>query len=244
MREEKVEIQTADGTADATVYAPDGHGPFPAVVYYPDGIGLRPAFHEMAKRLAGEGYVVLLPNIYYRTTTGPFFNFPLDFNDPKTRERFAELSGPLTPQAMERDALTYLEFLGKRPDVNVRMGVVGYCLTGMMAMRTAAAAPDRVLAAASFHGGRLYTEDSNSPHLALPRIKARLLFGHAQDDHSMPAEAIAKLDAALKAWDGTFESEIYPAKHGWCVPGSEVYDEAQAERHYAKLKGLFAETLK
>ena len=244
MREEKVDIQTADGEADATVYAPDGHGPFPAVLYYPDGIGLRPAFHQMAKRLAEEGYVVLLPNIYYRTTTGPFITLPLDFNNPKTRERFAELTGPLTPQAMERDALTFLDFLGKRADVNGRMGVVGYCLTGSMAMRTAAAAPDRILAAASFHGGRLCTDDSNSPHLALPRIKARLLFGHAENDQSMPADAIVKLDGALKAWGGAFESETYPARHGWCVPGGEVYDEAQAEKHYAKLKALFAETLK
>ena len=132
MREEKVEIKTADGTADAFVYAPDGQGPWPAVLYYPDGIGIRPAFHQMAQRLAGEGYVVLLPNIYYRTTTGPFFDFPLDFNDPKTRQRFVELSGPLTPPAMERDALGYLEFLGQRSDVNGRMGVVGYCLTGRM----------------------------------------------------------------------------------------------------------------
>ena len=244
MREEKVEIKTADGTADAFVYAPDGQGPWPAVLYYPDGIGIRPAFHQMAQRLAGEGYVVLLPNIYYRTTTGPFFDFPLDFNDPKTRQRFVELSGPLTPPAMERDALGYLEFLGQRSDVTGRMGVVGYCLTGRMAMRTAAAAPDRILAAAAFHGGGLYAEDNTSPHVALPHIKARLLFGHAENDTSMPAEAIVKFEAALKEWGGVFESETYPAKHGWCVPGSEIYDEAQAEKHYAKLKALFAETLR
>jgi carboxymethylenebutenolidase len=155
-----------------------------------------------------------------------------------------ELSGPLTPPAMERDALGYLEFLGQRSDVNGRMGVVGYCLTGRMAMRTAAAAPDRILAAAAFHGGGLYAEDNTSPHVALPHIKARLLFGHAENDTSMPAEAIVKFEAALKEWGGAYESETYPARHGWCVPGSEIYDEAQAEKHYAKLKALFAETLR
>jgi carboxymethylenebutenolidase len=240
MREEKLQIKTADGVADGFLYAPDGTSPGRSVLYYPDGIGIRPAFHEMARRLAGEGYTVLLPNIYYRTTAGPVFEMPLDFQDPKTRQRFAELTGPLTPEAMERDALAYLDVLGRTG----RMGVVGYCLTGKMAMRTAAAAPDRVVAAASFHGGGLYTDDAASPHLALPRIKARLYFGHAENDNSMPTEAIAKLDAALAAWGGEYESEIYPARHGWAVPGHDVYDAVQAERHYVKLKALFAETLR
>jgi carboxymethylenebutenolidase len=242
MREEKVQIETADGVADGFVYAPDGAGPYPAVLYYPHGLGIDAGFHQMSKRLAGEGYVVLMPNIYYRTTSGPFFDLPLDFQAPKTRQRFMELSGPLTPDAMERDARAYLDFLGHR--ARSKMGVVGYCLTGKMAMRTAAAAPERIAAAASFHGGGLYTDDADSPHLLLPRIAARLTFGHAANDNSMPAEAIVKFEAALAAWGGKYESETYPARHGWTVPGSEVYDEAQAERHYAKLKTLYAETLR
>ncbi len=166
MREEMVQIKTADGVADGFLYWPDGPGPWPAILNYPDGIGIRPAFHQMAKRLAGEGYVVLLPNIYYRTTSGPAFDFPFDFQDPKTRQRFMELSGPLTQDAMERDALAYLDALGQRREVQGRMGVVGYCLTGKMAMYTAAAAPERIAAAASFHGGGLYTDDAASPSCA------------------------------------------------------------------------------
>jgi carboxymethylenebutenolidase len=244
MREETARIKTPDGEADAFVYAPDGQGPWPGVLHYPDGIGIRPAFHQMAKRLAAEGYVVLLPNIYYRTTSGPAFALPFDFRDPKTRERFMELSGPLTPDAMGRDALAYLDCLSRQKGVTDRMGVVGYCLTGQMAMRTAAAAPERIVAAASFHGGGLCTENAASPHLALPRINARLYFGHATNDMFMNADAIAKLDVALAAWAGTYESETYPATHGWSVPGGEVYDAVQAERHFAKLTALFAETLK
>ena len=245
MREETVRIKTSNGVADAFLYAPDGHEPSPGVLHYPDGIGIRPAFHEMAKRLANEGFVVLLPNIYYRTASGRAFDFRIDFQDPKTRQRFMELSGPLTPQAMERDALAYLDFLGSRREVKGRMGVVGYCLTGKMAMQTAAVASDRIAAAAAFHGGGLYTDDPGSPHLVLPRIKARLYFGHAINDNSMSSDAIAKFEAALAEWGGSYESETYPALHGWTVPDDElgVYDAAQAERHYAKLKAFFAEAL-
>jgi carboxymethylenebutenolidase len=246
MLEEKVQIKTSDGVADGFLYAPDSQGSWHTILYYPDGIGIRPAFHQMAKRLANEGYVVLLPNIYYRTTSGRAFDFRLDFQDPKTRQRFMELSGPLTPEAMERDALAYLDFLGSRSDVKGRMGVVGYCLTGKMAMRTAAAAPDRIAGAAAFHGGGLYTDDPGSPHHMLPRIKAQLYFGHAINDNSMPADAIAKFEAALAAWGGFYESETYPALHGWTVPDDElgVYDEVQAERHFVKLKTLFGEILR
>lgn len=244
MRQENVRIETADGVADGFLYRPAGQGPWPGILYYPDGIGIRPGFHQMAERLAAEGYVTLLPNIYYRTTSGPAFPEPFDFQDPKTRERFMELSGPLTPDAMERDGLAYLDFLSRQRDVKGSLGVVGYCLTGKMAMRTAAAAPDRVAAAAAFHGGGLFTDEPDSPHRLLARIKARLYFGHAHNDNSMPADAIAKFEAALAVWGGNYESETYPALHGWTVPGGHIYDEPQAEQHFTKLKALFAETLR
>lgn len=125
------------------------------------------------------------------------------------------------------------------------MGVVGYCFSGGMALRTAAARPEKIAAAASFHGGRLYTDSMSSPHLALPRVKARLYFGHAVDDRTMPAEAIAKLDQALQEWGGNYESEVYEgAYHSWTVPDSPVYNQPQAERAYGKLKELLASTLK
>ncbi len=160
-------------------------------------------------------------------------------------QRFAELREPLTPEAMERDVAGYVSFLTTQPSVSQgAMGVVGYCFTGSMAMRAAAARPDRIAAAASFHGGGLYTEAPTSPHLLLPRIRARLYFGHAVEDRGMPPEAIEKLDQALAAWGGRYESELYEgARHGWTVPDSPVYNPPQAERAFEKLAELFHETL-
>ena len=125
------------------------------------------------------------------------------------------------------------------------IGVVGYCFSGKMAMYAAAARPDKVAAVASFHGGGLYTDAPTSPHLALPRIKARLYFGHATNDRSMPEEAIAKLDEALKRWGGKYESETYKdASHSWTASDSPVYNEPQAERTFHKLLELFDQTLR
>jgi carboxymethylenebutenolidase len=146
---------------------------------------------------------------------------------------------------MEEDADAYVKFLAAQQGVRGGVvGVVGYCLTGAMAMRVAAARPDKVAAMASFHGGRLFTDSPTSPHLSLPRIKARLYFGHAVNDRSMPQEAIEKFEAALKVWAGRYESEVYEgAYHSWTVPDSPVYNQPQAERAFEKLKALFAETL-
>jgi carboxymethylenebutenolidase len=164
-------------------------------------------------------------------------------------KRIAELSAPVTPEAMERDASDYVEFLSAQDSVSEGvMGVVGHCFTGSMAVRTAAACPDRIAAAASFHGTRLFTDDPTSPHLVLPRVKARLYFAHAVEDKSMPEEAIEKLDRALEAWGGSgnrYESEVYEgAYHGWTALDSPVYNESQADRAFRKLTELFVETLK
>jgi carboxymethylenebutenolidase len=161
-------------------------------------------------------------------------------------KRIAELSAPVTPEAMERDALDYIEFLAAQDAVSEgAMGVVGHCFTGQMAMRAAATRPDRIAAAASFHGTRLFTDDPTSPHLVLPRVKARLYFAHAVEDNTMPKEAIEKFNRALEAWGGKYESEVYEgAYHGWTALDSPVYNEAQAERAFKKLTEIFAETLK
>lgn len=206
--------------------------------------GIRSASRHMARRLAQQGYVVLLPNVFYRTRKPPMFDFPFTMGEPRTMQRLAELSTPLTPEAMERDASTYVDFLANQSTVRSdAMAVVGYCFTGAMAMRAAAARPDCILAAASFHGGRLVTDAPTSPHLQLPRIKARLYFGHATNDQSMNAEAIAKLDATLAAWGGRCQTEVYEgARHGWTVPGTPVYNQPQAERAFEKLAALLAET--
>jgi len=243
--EQNIQVRTADGVSDSLFYRPDGAGSWPGLLYYTDLGGIRPAYSEMAQRLAAKGYAVLVPNVFYRTGRAPMFDFKLTMGEERTMKRFAELRGPVTPEAMERDASAYVDFLARQDGVRPGpLAVVGYCFTGAMALRTAAVRPEKIVAAASFHGGGLYTDAATSPHLVLPRVKARLFFGHAIQDRGMPEEAIAKLDQALVAWGGSFESEVYPgAYHGWTTLDSPVYNQAQAERAFTKLTELLAQTL-
>jgi carboxymethylenebutenolidase len=249
MIEEEIEVKATDGTPEAVLFRPEGERRLPGVIFLTDIGGIRPATRDMARRLAAEGYCVLMPNVFYRIGRPPLWDFPRRLGEERTMKRIAELSAPLTAEAQERDASDYVEFLAGRDSVgDGPMGVVGHCFTGAMAVRTAAARPDKIAAAASFHGGRLFTDDATSPHLVLPRVKARLYFAHAVNDNTMPVEAIEKLDLALEAWDPSgdrYESEIYEgAYHGWTAPDSPVYNEAQADRAFKKLAELFAATLK
>ena len=245
MIETPIEIRTKDGVADGFLYQPAASGAWPGVIHLTDIVGVRPAHRQMAERLAAKGYVVALPNVFYRTSKPPVFDFPFKMGDERTAKRIAELKAPLTPEAMESDAAAYVGFLAKHPSVNQgAMGVIGFCFTGAMALRTAAVRPDKIAAVASFHGGGLFTDDPSSPHKVLPEVKARLYFGHAIEDRSMPKEAIAKFEAALAAWHGAYQSETYDgAYHGWTVPGSPVYNEPQAERAFQKLTDLLAAAL-
>ena len=246
MIEKEIEIHTADGTCEGLLFRPEGENRNPGVIFLTDIGGIRQATRDMARRLAEEGYCVLMPNVFYRNARPPVFDFPRVLGEERTMKRIAELAAPLTPEAMERDASDYVEFLAAQDSVSDgAMGVVGHCITGGMSIRVAAARPDRIAAAASFHGVRLFTDAPTSPHLALPRIKARLYFAHAVKDNSMPEEAIEKLDRALEAWGGEFESEVYEdAYHGWTALDSPVYNPPQAERAFQKLTELFAERLK
>jgi carboxymethylenebutenolidase len=250
MIEKEVEIRMPDGTADGVLFQPEGNKKLPGVMHLPDIGGVRPAHREMAKRLAGEGYVVLLPNVFYRAGKSPVWEFPFKMGEERTMKRLGELAGTLPPANMVKDISAYIEFLEKQDSVSpASMGAVGYCFTGAMALRAAAARPDKIGGAASFHGGALYTDKPDSPHTVLPEVKARLYFGHADGDPYMPQEAIAKLDAALAAWStatgGKYESETYAgAHHGWTVPDSPVYNKEQAERAYGKLRELFKAALR
>jgi|SRR5579871_2057529 len=244
--EEKLEVPTRDGAAEAYVYRPDASGgPWPGAIMYTDIAGIRPAYHRIAQKLSEQGFVVLFPNIFYRVSRLPVFDFTPRMGDERTMKRLGELRSGLNAEQMLSDGASYTDFLFAQKGVMPgKAGVVGYCFTGSMAMRTAAARPERIGAAVSFHGGGLATDQPESPHLLLPRIEARLYFGHAIEDRSMPAEAIVKLEAALKAWGRRFESETYEgARHGWTHSDSPVYNEAQAERAFAKLTALFKEML-
>lgn len=239
---QRLEIATSSGAAEAVLALPKTP-PVAGVLVLTDVFGIRPAYEEMAERIAGSGYAVLMPNIFYRTGGLPVFDFVPNFQEERTQQRFKEITTPLTPQAMEEDASAYVDFLASKASGPI--GVVGFCFSGKFALRTAAARPDRVRAAASFHGGGLYTEEADSPHRALPQVKASLYFGHAENDRSMPPEAIEKLDQALKEWGGSYKSETYAgAAHGWMIPGREVYNQGQSERGFAKLMDLFDSTLR
>ncbi len=245
MIERELEIPAPDGVCDAVFYQPEAGRTLPGVFFLTDIGGIRPSQRQMARRLAESGYAVLLPNIFYRTRRPPAFDFQANFRDERTRARMAELTTPLTPEAVERDAHAFAAYLAVQESVAPGpMGVVGLCFSGALAVRFAAALPNLISAAASFHGGRLFVDAPTSPHLLLPRIKAHLYFGHAIEDSSMPAEAIEKFNQSLAAWGGRYTSEIYDgAYHSWTVPDSPVYNEPQAERAFAKLIELFATAL-
>lgn len=245
MIEEPIEIRTPDGAADGFLIHPEKEGRWPGVLYLTDIFGIRDRSLGMARRLAADEYAVLLPNIFYRNGPPPVFNFHFQMGDERFMKRMSEIRGPLTPDAMDRDLSAYVDFLAQQPSVRGNaFAAVGFCFSGQMALRAAAARPDQIAVAASFHGGGLYTEAPTSPHTLLPRVKAHLYFGHGIADRSMPPEAIAKLDRALAAWGGNYRSETYQARHGWTVPGNPAYNEGEAERAYKTLMDLLNPILK
>jgi len=247
MAETEIEIPMSDGSCQAVLFHPEGKPGqrWPGVLYLTDIGGIRDANRKTAKQVADAGYVVLEPNVFYHTGRIPLEPNFRSLPPEDMKRRIAELSAPLTPEVMERDLSQYIDFLAAQPFVGQgTMGVVGFCFTGKMALHAAAARPEKISAAASFHGGGLHTDQPTSPHLTLPRIKAQLYFGHAANDRSMPAEAIAKLEDALQAWRGKYESEVYEgAAHSWTVPDSPVYNPLQAKRAFDKLVDLLRTTL-
>ena len=243
MIETKLEIPTI--AAETLLLRPDGIDDFPGVIFLTDIWGIRPANIGMARRLAEKGFAVLMPNVFHRYSRITQDGFEPDEEGEK-QKALHTLFGCLTAEQMESDGNAYIDFLLAQKGVKAgKVGVVGYCFTGQMALRMAAAAPDKVAAAASFHGGFLVTDKPNSPHKQLPRVKARLYFGHAVEDASATPEQIATLEESLRNWHGAFQSEVYEgARHGWTVPGRPVYNELQAERAFEKLVELFDATLK
>ena len=242
--ETDVTVKTADGMCDAALYHPAGKGTWPAVLIWTDIFGLRPAFRDMGKRLAAQGYVVLVPNPFYRTRKAPVFEegMKFDFNNPEDRAKLPPLTGPLTPEAVTRDAVAHLAFLDAQKVTNkkAKAGVQGYCMGGPMTMRTAAALPNRIGAGGSFHGGGLVTDKPDSPHLLVPQIKAHYYFGIASNDDQKQPDAKDKLKAAFAAVNGKAKIEVYDgALHGWCVPGSAVYNQPAAEKAWGELLALY-----
>jgi carboxymethylenebutenolidase len=243
--EKDVSIPTPDGTADAALFYPAGKGAWPAVLVWPDIMGLRPVFREMGRRMASDGYVVLVPNPFYRSKRAPVVEGNFNFNDPDARKTLFAFRQAISDEGIDRDARAFLSFLDHVPEVDHRKaaGVQGYCMGGPFAFRTAATVPDRVGAVATFHGGGLVTDAPDSPHLLIARTRAAYLVAIAQNDDARAPQAKDVLKAAFEAARRPATVEVYPADHGWCVPGSQVYDRPSAERAWKELLKLYKSRL-
>jgi carboxymethylenebutenolidase len=239
--ERDVMVKTADGLADAALFRPAGRGAWPAVLLWPDILGLRPVFREMGRRLAAQGYVVLVPNPFYRTRRAPIVTGPFDLGDKVAMGKLMELKATLSDARIDSDTASLLGFLDAQRSVDRRRGrgVQGYCFSGPFAFRAAALHPARVRAVATFHGGGLVTKEADSPHLLIPKARAAFLVAVAQnDDHNQPdAKDILKAGFAAARRPATVE--VFPADHGWTVAGSQAYNEAAAERAWAELLRLY-----
>jgi carboxymethylenebutenolidase len=233
-----VNIMTPDGTADAYFVHP-ASGSAAAVLVWPDIFGLRPAFRTMGKRLAESGYSVLVVNPFYRQQRAPTAAQGAATPIGEVRG----LMQALTPETHMTDARALIAWLDQQPSVNTsrRVGTQGYCMGGPIALRTAAAVPNRVGAAASFHGGGLVTNAENSPHMQAVKTEARFLIAiAANDDERAPDEK----NVLRKTFGDRAEVEVYEgAAHGWCPPDSTVYNEPQAERAWSRLLALYKQAL-
>ncbi len=247
--DQDVSVPTPDGSCDAAFFHP-ASGTHPGVLIWTDIFGLRPAFREFGRRLAADGYAVLVPNPFYRTGKAPIIDNVSSFNFQADRAKLTPFTTPLSdPRAVESDAKAYVAFLDAQAAVNKskRLGVQGYCFGGPLMLRTAAVAAERVGAGASFHGGGLVTDKPDSPHLLAPKIKARLYIAIAGSDDQRQPDAKDTLREAFAAAHVPAEIEVYPrAQHGWCVPdmphqgnGDPTYSRADAEQAWKKLLALY-----
>jgi len=239
--ETDVMVPTPDGTADAALFYPSGAGTWPAVLMWPDILGLRPVFRDMGRRLAAEGYVVLVPNPFYRTKRAPIVTGPFDFNDAKQVQPLMALKATLTDAAIDKDAAAFIGFLDKQKQTNRAKGagVQGYCFSGPFAFQTGAVRSDRIRAVATFHGGGLVTKEADSPHLLIPKTRASFVVAIARNDDQRQPDAKDVLKKAFADAKRPATVEVYPADHGWCVEGSPSYDHASAEKAWAELLKLY-----
>jgi carboxymethylenebutenolidase len=242
--ESDVKIKTPDGTADC-YYVHPASGAAAGVIMWPDILGLRPAFRQMGKRLAESGYSVLVVNPFYRMKPAPVVPDGAKFSDPAVRNTVMPLSQALNATTQTTDAKAFVAWLDAQPSVDKKkkIGTMGFCMSGPFTIRTAAAAPDRVGAAASFHGGGLTTKNPDSPHLLIPQTKAQYLFAIADNDDKRDPESKTILKETLDKAKMQGEVEVYPAAHGWVPPDMEPHDPAQAERAWARLLALLQKAL-
>jgi carboxymethylenebutenolidase len=232
----KIDIQTQDGVADTHLFLPECDSTFPAVIFFMDTLGIRQSLFDMSLRLSRNGYAVLLPNLYYRIQPG----------SPVEREKIGPLISSLSNSAIAQDTQSFIDFLEKHPSVDAsKLGCVGYCMGGAFSLTAAGTFNDRVVAAASFHGGRLATDAPDSPHLLAPKMRSEIYVGVAESDDFAKPEETKRLEAALDDADVKNTVVVYPGtKHGWAVLDHPVYDHDSSEKHWENLLGLFERNLK
>ena len=243
--ETDVTVPTPDGQADAVLFRP-AKGTHPAVLIWTDILGLRPVFRDMGRRLAAQGYVVLVPNPYYRKLRAPVVGPDFDFSKPESRAVVMPLMASLTPEGATVDAHAFLAFLDAQPstDRHAKAGVQGYCMGGPLAFRTAAAVPDRIGALATFHGAALVTAAPTSPHLLIPQMRCEALCDIAANDDAREPASKDTLRHAFEDAHRPAKVQVYDGcNHGWCVRGSAVYNEAGAERAWDELSKLYVHAL-
>jgi carboxymethylenebutenolidase len=243
MPNESVTIRTRDGDCPADVLVPPGAGPWPAVILYMDAGGIRPGMRDMARHLSEAGYVVLLPDLFYRY--GPYGPFvPREVFAGDFRAVLGPLMATTSPVKAAEDTGAFLAYLDTRDDVaGRRIGAVGFCMGGGMALAAAGTEPDRFAAVASFHGGNLATDAPTSPHRFVPKLRAEVYIAAAENDGSYPPAMAERLEDALRQAGVRYAAETYPAAHGWMMPDFPVHDPQAAERGWAAMRALFRRTL-
>jgi len=240
LTESEVSVTTPDGVADCFFVHP-AEGSHAGVLVWPDVLGLRDAYRLVGRRLAAEGYSVLVVNPYYRTSKSPVVEPGASFQDEATRNLVLPMARSLSPQTNATDAAAFVGWLDEQSSVDTtrKVGAMGYCMGGPMTLRTAATQAGRIGAGASFHGGGLVTDKLDSPHLSAPLMNADFLIAVAKNDDERDPVAKDVLKQAFEAAELTSEIEVYEAMHGWCTPDSRVYNEPEAERAWARLLALF-----
>jgi carboxymethylenebutenolidase len=241
MAGQTIEIQTADGKAPATLFG-TSQGASAGVIIYMDAFGPRPAMNEMAQRMAGLGYLVLVPDLFYRH--GPYgpFDAKTAFSNEQTGQQIRSMMAETTQTLTQADSAYFIETLAA--EGAQKIGTVGYCMGGARAINAAAAHPERIFAAASFHGGNLANDAEDSPQRNASKLKARIYVGVSGVDKSFPPEQSARLAEAFRVAEVDHAIENYVGMaHGWCVPDHSVFDAQGAERHWKRLETLYSETL-
>ncbi len=246
MTRTQIQLKTDAGTCPTNIYKPAGNGPFPALLFFIDGIGMRPAMHEMGERMATHGYYVLQPDLFYRAGayTAPV---PAElFSNPEAGQAwFGKMFHHASPANVMADMKSFLAHLDAQPEVrHGKLGLTGYCMGGRLSMLAAAAFPDRIAAAAAYHPGMLVTEQPDSPHRQVHKIKARVFVGGAQNDGSFNDDARNTFEKALADAHVDHKVELFHAGHGWVPSDTPVHDKAQCDKHYQTLFALLDGVLK